>query len=125
MSILIILGTSGMFSSGSWATLNYLKLLPTPKAITNSSPMPDLLNVDVRNQLPSNHKPEYKNNKLLRIDERKSESNNRLNDITDTSLKASNSRTNSIFNFNVQVPPKVLENSMIRFQHFDDFPLNV
>ena len=106
-----------MFSSGSWATLNYLKLLPTPRAITNTSSMPGLLNVDIR---PSSHKQDYKTKNLLHVDERHTTSSNRINDIPATSLKASNSRTNSIFNFNVQVPPKVLKISMIRWQNFNE-----
>jgi hypothetical protein len=70
--IFLILGTSRMFSSGSWATLNYLKLLPTPKTFNNSSLIP-ITSKNVfsskQNHLPHNFMLKNNNKTELRIEE--------------------------------------------------------
>ena len=112
----LILGTSKMFSSGSWATLNYLKLLPTPKTFSNSSLIPIMpKNVFSSKQTHLPHKFTFKNNNrsVLRIEETKIKPKSKLNNVP--KMKISETRGNSIFDFNVHsIPIKVMRISLIR-----------
>ena len=99
-----------MFLSGSWATLNYLKLLPTPKSFTNSSSITSL-SKGVFSKKP------LKNNELSRNKGRNNSSNNRsiLNSNLDQDILET--RANSIFDFDVMMPIKVIITGVIRCLH--------
>ena len=105
-----------MFSSGSWATLNYLKLLPTPKSFTNSSSITSL-SKGVFSKKPLFKAPSLKNNELSRNKGRNNSSNNRsiLNSNLDQDILET--RANSIFDFDVMMPIKVIKTGAIRCLH--------
>ena len=112
-----ISGTTDVFSSGSWATLNYLKLLPTPKTFKNlSQNIPPSLskNVFSRNELLPNELLKN-NNKIVSTAKRVS----KWNDRSDKNIKTitpdvSESRSNSIFDFDVEIPTKVKSRVIIK-----------
>ena len=110
-----------MFSSGSWATLNYLKLLPTPKTFNDSSFTPNTSNNEVfskQNHLPYKLKSKNNNNTELRISETMNEPKNKLNSLP--KMNTSESRANSIFDFDVQyVPVKVTRIGVIRLNIYN------
>ena len=114
-----LLGTSSMFSSGSWATLNYLKLLPTPKSFTNSSSITSL-SKGVFSKKPLFETPSLKNNDLSRNKGRNTSSNNLsiLNSNSDQDILET--RANSIFDFDVMMPIKVIKTGVIRCLHCFD-----
>ena len=105
-----ISGTTDVFSSGSWATLNYLKLLPTPKSFKNlSQNIPPSLskNVFSRNELLPNELLKN-NNKLVSTAKRVPKWNDRPNENFKTiTPDVSESRSNSIFDFDVEIPTRV------------------
>ena len=105
-----------MFLSGSWATLNYLKLLPTPKSFTNSSSITSL-SKGVFSKKPLFKAPSLKNNELSRNKGRNNSSNNRsiLNSNLDQDILET--RANSIFDFDVMMPIKVIITGVIRCLH--------
>ena len=112
----LILGTSRMFSSGSWATLNYLKLLPTPKTSHNSSLIP-IMSKNVfsskQNHLPQKFMLKNNNKTEMRIEETRIKSKSKLNNVP--TMNISGTRANSIFDFDVHsVPIKVMRIGLIR-----------
>ena len=117
-----ISGTTDVFSSGSWATLNYLKLLPTPKSFKNlSQNIPPSLskNVFLRNELLPNVLLKN-NNKLVSTAKRVSKWNDRPDEHFRTiSPDESESRSNSIFDFDVEIPTKVKSRVILKVSYLN------
>ena len=90
---------SNAFSSGSWAALNYLKLLPTP----TPSPSPNLSTNLVSESHMINDRLRLKNNKED-VHNEKRELGMRKQLPEKSQLKTDESRKNSIFDFEVHVP---------------------
>ena len=90
---------SNAFSSGSWAALNYLKLLPTP----TPSPSPNLSTNLVSESHMINDRLRLKNNKED-VHNEKRELGMRKQFPEKSQLKTDESRKNSIFDFEVHVP---------------------
>ena len=111
-----------MFSSGSWATLNYLKLLPTPKSFKNlSQNIPPSLskNVFSRNELLPNVLLKN-NNKLVSTAKRVSKWNDRPDENFKTiGPDVSESRSNSIFDFDVEIPTKVKSRVILKVSYLN------
>ena len=111
-----------MFSSGSWATLNYLKLLPTPKSFKNfSQNIPPSLskNVFSRNELLPNELLKN-NNKLVSTAKRVSKWNDRPDENFKTiGPDVSESRSNSIFDFDVEIPTKVKSRVILKVSYLN------
>ena len=119
-----ITGTTDVFSSGSWATLNYLKLLPTPKSFKNlSQNIPPSLakNVFSRNELLPNELLKN-NNKLVSTAKRVSKWNDRSDEnIKTITPDVSESRSNSIFDFDVEMPTKVKSKVTMKVSYLNAF----
>ena len=119
-----ISGTTDVFSSGSWATLNYLKLLPTPKTFRNlSQNIPPSLskNVFSRNELLPNELLKN-NNKLVSTAKRVSKWNDRPDENFKTiGPDVSESRSNSIFDFDVEIPTKVKSRVIMKVSYLNAF----
>ena len=90
---------SNAFSSGSWAALNYLKLLPTP----TPTPSPNLSTNLVSESHMINDRLRLKNNKED-VHNEKRELGMRKQLPEKSQLKTDESRKNSIFDFEVHVP---------------------
>ena len=122
-----------MFSSGSWATMNYLKILPTKTNNTYTAPLNGLGKHDLTNYAQGDtHDPWVKRNlfeipnkptagsqERRHMNELQAEPNSLPKYTYDFTSRISNAKTNSIYHFDVQVP-KVFQNSIIRYQQ----PLN-
>ena len=117
-----ISGTTDVFSSGSWATLNYLKLLPTPKTFRNLSQniTPSLSkNMFSRNEHLPNELSKN-NNKLVSTAKRVSKWNDRPYEHFRTiSPDESESRSNSIFDFDVEIPTKVKSRVILKVSYLN------
>ena len=117
-----ISGTTDVFSSGSWATLNYLKLLPTPKSFKNlSQNIPPSLskNVFSRKELLPNELLKN-NNKLVSTAKRVPKWNDRPNEnIKTITPDVSESRSNSIFDFDVEIPTKVKSRVIMKVSYLN------
>ena len=117
-----ISGTTDVFSSGSWATLNYLKLLPTPKSFKNlSQNIPPSFSKFVfsRNELLPNELLKN-NNKLVSTAKRVSKWNDRPDENFKTiGPDVSESRSNSIFDFDVEIPTKVKSRVILKVSYLN------
>ena len=117
-----ISGTTDVFSSGSWATLNHLKLLPTPKSfkIFSQNIPPSLSkNVFSRNELLPNVLLKN-NNKLVSTAKRVSKWNDRPDENFKTiGPDVSESRSNSIFDFDVEIPTKVKSRVILKVSYLN------
>ena len=117
-----ISGTTDVFSTGSWATLNYLKLLPTPKTFRNlSQNIPPSLskNMFSRNEHLPNELSKN-NNKLVSTAKRVSKWNDRPDENFKTiGPDVSESRSNSIFDFDVEIPTKVKSRVILKVSYLN------